>query len=249
MNIIPINNYLRDNDERSIERCGFYYYDSSKVDPSKVDNKNIKVVEGVNIHPEPQNNFILDPKTTLALHQVKESGKEVGVWHSHIGKGLTGFSPKDMQEIYSSDIPWYMVHMDLGATDYCDPRATVPLEGREWRWASQNCYTLIKDFYKQEFGITLDHFFNAHPTCWEDDGWRAYLDNIENQGFKRVEDAKYGDVILMKIGRAYSANHGAIRLQPSSNEMLHHMAEKVSRVELLDNNGSRRIDSGWRYNG
>jgi proteasome lid subunit RPN8/RPN11 len=239
MNIIEINNYLRDNDTRDIERCGLFLTNTKEV------------IEGVNIHPHPTNNFLLDKKTTLKLNRVRKSGKEVVVWHTHIGNGLTGFSPKDMEEIYKSDVPWYMVHMDKGITDYCHPNKIEPLEGREWRWASQNCYTLVRDFYKLEMGITLGNFFNEHPTCWEDDGWNEYLENIEKQGFRRITDdsEKYGDIILMKIGRAYSANHGAIRLHPNTNTILHHILEKVSGIDVLDNNWKRRIDSCWRYYG
>jgi hypothetical protein len=100
-------------------------------------------------------------------------------------------------------------------------------------------------------GITLGDFFNEHPTCWEDDGWNEYLENIEKQGFRRITDdsEKYGDIILMKIGRASAANHGAIRLHPNTNTILHHILEKVSGIDVLDNNWKRRIDSCWRYYG
>lgn len=58
-------------------------------------------------------------------------------------------------------------------------------------------------------GYEMDEFKRADD--WWDNGENLYLDNIQGQGFERVESPQLGDVILIQIS-ADVPNHAAISI-------------------------------------
>jgi cell wall-associated NlpC family hydrolase len=95
--------------------------------------------------------------------------------------------------------------------------------------AKQNCYTILRQFYMDNYGIELTDY--ACPTNW----WAADLDLYGKlsgvEGFSPIHlnsrDWLPGDVIIMAI-QSVTGNHAAIVLE--NGEILHHLVGQRSCV-------------------
>lgn len=103
------------------------------------------------------------------------------------------------------------------------------LLGIEFEMAQRNCYTLLRDFYRDNYGIVLPDV--ANPTRWWEHGLDLYASIAPRIGFTVVEGGprewKPGDVILMAI-RSSVGNHVGIIVD--GGRMLHHQVGQRSAV-------------------
>lgn len=91
-----------------------------------------------------------------------------------------------------------------------------------------DCYTLIRDFYRREWGMWLP--INIHrPFGWWETGDNHYVDNAASFDFYNAKEIKRHDVIIMRMGPV--PNHGAIAL--GNGKVLHHLGGRFSCVEPL----------------
>lgn len=91
-----------------------------------------------------------------------------------------------------------------------------------------DCYTLIRDYYRREWGLWLP--VNIHrPFGWWEQGDNMYVDNAANHSFVSVRDIQRHDAIIMKMGPV--PNHGAIAL--GDGKILHHLGGRFSCIETL----------------
>lgn len=95
----------------------------------------------------------------------------------------------------------------------------------------RDCYSLIMDFYEQNFGIKLTNY--ARPNDWSSDELDLIRDLYEREGFEmitewRIKDLRPADILAMSIGEA-NPNHLAIFLD--NDEIIHHLYGKMSRTE------------------
>lgn len=103
------------------------------------------------------------------------------------------------------------------------------LEGLTFDQEKQHCYTILRSFFFDNFGIELTDY--ACPTNW----WKADLDLYSklapSEGFYPVDDHprdwRPGDVILMAI-EASTGNHVAVLLD--NGRILHHLVGQRSCV-------------------
>lgn len=104
-----------------------------------------------------------------------------------------------------------------------------PLCGKSFDQARQNCYTLVRDFYRLNFAIELADY--ACPTDWWHAGLDIFRDLAWSEGMRLVDEPPHawraGDVIVMAIGAAVG-NHLAVLLP--GNRIIHHMAGQLSGV-------------------
>ncbi|PZP71761.1 NlpC/P60 family protein [Methylorubrum populi] len=113
---------------------------------------------------------------------------------------------------------------------------TEGLLGRPFQHGVSDCYSLMRDFYRINFGIDVPDI--ARPNNWwepdaEGKHLNLYLDHYSWAGFSimtsmRPLDWRPGDVILMAI-RSSVANHGAILLPDG--KIIHHLAGYLSQIE------------------
>ena len=91
----------------------------------------------------------------------------------------------------------------------------------------------------------MDEF--NRPDEWWHNGQNLYLDNLEGQGFKRLdsqETLQIGDVILMQVG-ANVPNHAGIYL--GEQQVLHHSPKRLSKRDLYDGYWLKHTHSIWRH--
>lgn len=98
--------------------------------------------------------------------------------------------------------------------------------GRPFRFGITDCYTIVRDFYKNEFGITLRNYAR-YDKFWEDES--LYLKFFKNEDFFLVEDElQFGDLILVALG-ASVACHAAVYI--GNGKILHHVQNRLSTID------------------
>lgn len=159
-------------------------------------------------------------------------------------------SELDMKSQVSSDVPWGIVATNgESATEvvfWGDQVEKEDLIGRRFRHGITDCYSLIRDYYLMELGVTLPEF----PRSWE--WWKdkdLYSDGFATAGFRRVlegEPLQPGDMFIAQI-RSTVPNHGGVILE--NGLILHHpgdgtpVAGTLSRREPMER--WRGVITGW----
>lgn len=101
--------------------------------------------------------------------------------------------------------------------------------GREFNHGTDDCYGLVRDFYKNEFDIDLTNY--ARSDFWWNNGENLYMDNFKNEGFYLLDDSEepqFGDIYLIAF-KAKVACHAAIYI--GENKVLHHIVNRLSAVD------------------
>ena len=136
-------------------------------------------------------------------------------------------SPADLIGCEQSGLKWLIVSYPNGNTHEFKPTGYVlPLYGRSFQHGSIDCYTFIRDYYKQELGVYIPDYQR------QDEWWlneNLYLDNFGAEGFRQVDELQPHDVILMTAG-SQVPNHGAIYL--GDNKIGHHQTNRLSSKDV-----------------
>lgn len=152
-----------------------------------------------------------------------DRGEIVAIAHSHVFQSPEPTQP-DLIGCESSGLPWIIVNYPVGTVVQIEPSGYVaPLIGRTFHAGILDCYTLIRDYYKQELQIDLPEYERPHG--WEDRGENLYGDNFAGAGFVEVDTIEKHDVLLMKIS-ASVIDHGAVYI--GDNTILQHCTGHLS---------------------
>ena len=170
--------------------------------------------------------FILNPEDYVKADNL---GEIIGIVHSH---PITPPTPSQADRISCehSNLPWYIVNPKTEQWADLKPEGYRPqLCGRPWVWGITDCWSLVRDWYKQEKNIELiDYERSMTP--------EEFLKNplfekyAKNTGFRELandEALKKGDVLLMSILHP-TLIHVAIFL---GDMVLHHLADRLSCKE------------------
>ena len=170
--------------------------------------------------------FILNPEDYV---KADNTGDIVAVIHSH---PLNPPVPSQADKVSCEDsgLPWYIVNPKTEEWGYLEPSGyKAPLLGRQWVWGVTDCWSLVRDWYKEtknielrdwERPLTHDEFVD-NP-MFESCAWKT--------GFRQLrsdEKLENGDLIFMSICSA-GLNHVAIFLD---GDVLHHLTDRLSCKE------------------
>tara|TARA_R100000353_G_scaffold133146_3_gene94382 strand:- start:615 stop:1316 length:702 start_codon:yes stop_codon:yes gene_type:complete len=167
--------------------------------------------------------FIIDPEDYIKATNL---GDVTAVVHSH---PITPPSPSQADQIgcEKSNLPWHIINPKTEQWGFCKPIGyKPPLLGRPWVWGITDCWSLVRDWYKEEKNIflkdwdrpvTLEEFANnpLFEKCAEETGFRELY---------KDEKLEVGDVLLMSI-LGNGLNHVAIFL---GEDVLHHLTDRLS---------------------
>ena len=179
-----------------------------------------------NLSTYSQQCFILDPEDYVKADAL---GEITAIVHSH---PVTPPSPSQADKVSceQSGLKWHIVNPKTETWGYCEPTGyKPPLIGRQWVWGVTDCWSLVRDYYKEQHNIQLLDY--ERPTTPQD-----FLDNplfeqyAERTGFRQLnkdEKLQKGDVLLMSILHP-TLNHVAIFL---GDDILHHLADRLSTRE------------------
>lgn len=188
---------------------------------------NGKVVPCQNVHTSPLTNFAISAEDYA---KAEEQGEIEAIYHSHIGE-LDAFSVYDIKACKQCNIPWIMVHLPSNNFHYIDPTGNAPYEGREWSYGIHDCYGLLRDFYRREFGIELYDFERGEDEEWLNPGWSMFVDNYADQGFYEVgQPSKKGDMLLMRM-QSTMPNHVGVMTGRGAT-FYQHLSNRLSQCSV-----------------
>tara|TARA_B100000131_G_scaffold321815_2_gene373850 strand:- start:218 stop:931 length:714 start_codon:yes stop_codon:yes gene_type:complete len=179
-----------------------------------------------NLAETPDEHFVLDP---IDYVECEKKGEIVGIIHSH---PITNHHPSsaDLVACEKSGLPWFIVNPKTELWGECKPSGyELPYVGRYFFHGIVDCYTLLQDFYKKEFGIKMGDYHRRDK--WWEKGENMYLDNFKKEGMREVDmdELKYGDILFMKL-ESEVPNHGAIYLGDMI--ILHHVQGRLSSRDV-----------------
>lgn len=145
--------------------------------------------------------------------------KILAIVHSHVDEPVTA-SQNDLIQCNALKTDYIIVDIE-GNWNH-----VKPLEGRPYVWKQYDCLTLVSDYYKMHYNISVE---------WEDRDYENYQEvdhfsNFPKLGFKETTDLSIGNAILFKI-RAPVENHCAVYL--GNGKILHHTENRVSSIQSL----------------
>tara|TARA_Y100001973_G_scaffold58943_1_gene86788 strand:+ start:452 stop:1159 length:708 start_codon:yes stop_codon:yes gene_type:complete len=183
-----------------------------------------------NLAEDPKGMFIIDPKDWASA---EDKGEIVGVIHSHPTTSPQ-LSEADKVSCEKSKLTWYVVQPNLEEwVEYKPCGYKAPLIGRKWVWGVNDCWSLCRDYYKEELGINLRDW--DRPTSSEAFILNPMFDrSFVATGFRELkpeEELQKNDLLLMSIGSP-GLNH--IGLYLNNQLVLHHLQGRLSSRDLLD---------------
>lgn len=191
-------------------------------------------VECRNIHEKPRDFFAIDP---LDYSRAGDRGEIVAIWHSH-PSGLCEATDVDRVSCETWELPWLIVplrrdqngEMVFGNPVYIEPCGfEMPYLQRPYVYGVFDCYTLIRDFYKREFGVALPNKFVEYG--WWKRGENHFVEDFPSAGFVQLidQEPKRGDLFLMQCE---PGNPGHFAVYLGDDTIMHHCEKRLSRRDV-----------------
>jgi len=182
-----------------------------------------------NVAEDKLNSFKISGKDFITLSL---SGDIEAIVHSHPDEECKP-SKSDIEASEHLKVPYHIY-----STPSCEKYVYTPstkidtLLGRVYNFGTQDCWTLVRDYYIKEFNYRLPMIE------FEEDFYETGLDyfggSIGPWGGEEVSSPKKGDVILFKIHNDIE-NHCGVYI--GQGKYIHHMKDRLSCTES--------IYSGW----
>lgn len=187
--------------------------------------------------------YNLDPSLNFAIgYRTNPNWSQVAaVYHSHTN-GNGKFTPADVRSCKELGLPFVLYDVVHNRFSSIDPSGNADYLGRQFCYGVYDCYSLIRDYYRRELGIILDDFdrtelFTNGVLDWNTQGWTKIISNYAGQGFVEVDvygnNLKVGDLLLMQIGNAESANHLGIFTDAVNQVFMHQLLNHPSKQEVF----------------
>lgn len=193
---------------------------------------------------EGDEHFVIDPRD---LAEAEDAGAVVAVVHSHPNQAPQPSEP-DLVACEASGLPWHIVSTPSLVWQTVEPSGyQAPLEGREFRHGVTDCYSLIRDWYRQVRGVELPDFERRQE--WWQKGENLYLENFGAAGFVDATgtDPQEGDVFLFQFEGAPVPHHAGIYL--GDDTILHHLQGRLSSRDCWSEFFREKLVKVLRYAG
>ena len=179
-----------------------------------------------NLSTYSQQCFILDPEDYVKADAL---GEITAIVHSH---PVTPPSPSQADKVSceQSGLKWHIVNPKTEPWGYCEPTGyKPPLIGRQWVWGVTDCWSLVRDYYRENKNIILRDW--ERPTTPEEFIKNPMFEKCAaDTGFaelKPEDKLQNGDLLFMSI-LANGLNHVAVFID---GDVLHHLADRLSTKE------------------
>lgn len=222
------------------ESCGLIYKRGKKGVP----------VECKNISSEPEHNFLI---SASEYAEVLCKGEIIGAWHTHCNTDAKP-SDADKQGCENTEMTWFIgeVHKNEKDEIYFGENIEVlvpsgfvqPLVGRNYCYGTFDCYTLLRDYYKQEYDIDLGEWERDEDPWMNEEGY--FERKASEIGFQKINGTpKKGDIFLIQMG-TNGADHVAIYV--GDDKILHHINSRLSNTDIYGGSyWQMHTLSHWRH--
>ena len=176
-----------------------------------------------------QDFFVLDPEDYAAA---EEAGEITAVFHSH-PKSTAQASQADLMACEKSGLKWYICNPGTEMWSEIEPQGyKAPLIGRQWVWGVSDCWTLVRDWYKETLDLDLPDW-RRPATMLEFHQAPMFEACFAEAGFVDLglEKPEYGDAILMSLDGSPGLNHVGVYVGDQT--VLHHLRGRLSSRDLL----------------
>jgi len=198
-----------------------------------------------NFHSSKSKFFTISP---LDYVHAAKSGEILGVYHSHINDNLE-FSLSDRLNSSNHSIPFILYNVGADKfVEYIPDDYEIPYIGRNFSYGKSDCFTLVKDYYKKELGITIiDNFENRTEKWFEENsdtfliGWKR-----DNPKFIEVIQPRKHDILLFNYYRMIKAPHH-LGIYLGNGTFLHHPRDKYSTIDLYSDSFIKKTFMILRY--
>jgi proteasome lid subunit RPN8/RPN11 len=205
------------------ESCGFVLSDGAVVSLANTAENTIE-------------QFRIDPADYARLEPLGIRG----VWHSHLE--LDAFSATDQQVMRADVLPWAVYCLRTDRFHQCDPLAVAPYVGRPFVYGIYDCYSLVRNYLAQEHDIHLPVWQRHTYGEWNERNFTPFDEEFPKYA-KRLPShlpLQDGDVVGMNLG-SNSGHTDHIGIINSDRLLLHHLAEKESRVDVFGGIWQRQL--------
>lgn len=178
-----------------------------------------------NVAENKEESFALDSSVYIKAHLL---GDIYAIVHSHVNSS-PDLSEADISASNFLGIKYIVYSIPEGEKrEYTPKKAVQKLTGRTYEFGKNDCYTLVKDYYKQEKNITLPTM--DFKDFWWENGLDYFNQYYKDFGFIEVTSPKPGDGIIFAV-RSNVPNHCGIYLKEDL--LLHHAENRLSCRESL----------------
>ena len=179
--------------------------------------------------------FVID---TNMYYEAAKLGHIAAFYHSHADEFVRPendkFSTADIDISNESGIPalLYVLPQDTWHVHIPDSYEHYKLIGRPFVWGIWDCYSVVRDFYRETYNWNLGFYFP--PKTYDRHTDFGYEKNFSKEGFEPIplDELQYGDAILFKMAGSDHINHSAVYL--GGNKVLHQPINKTSNELILD---------------
>lgn len=188
-----------------------------------------------NKHANPVQGFKFPQKVSQFL---ATSSTPYRILHSHTMEIYTGDprtpSEEDMKGQIASTVDWGITHTDGETVSdilwFGAPRS-LSLVKRPYIENVNDCFTLVRDYYFQNYGIDLGSF--PRPKDWE--AWNPnYIEKmyLDIPCLQEIETGNYqiGDILGLKLGSSYLNHLGVCNTKET---FIHHLRDRISSEDKI----------------
>lgn len=201
------------------ESCGLFYinFNTFSFYPCK------------NISQNPKETFEISTDDFLKVENI---GTICGIFHSHINED-SEFSKNDKNCAEEADLPIFCYSLlDKKIKEFRPNSYKSNLYQREFIWGANDCYSIIRDYYWNNFQYLMDDF--DRDDDFEQNNSSIILDNFQNQKFYIPEnqiDIKEHDILLYKSVRFAYPHHFEIYI--GNSKVLQHLKNRLSGKDMI----------------
>jgi len=216
------------------EVCGFI----------KVVGAELVIVECENIAEDKENNFQFSIQDSI-FAQDKDV---VGIFHSHTDceQALSTFSRADIDAAEEFQKPLYLYVLKTKKwLNYTPNGYSRDLIGRQFIRGVNDCYTELRDYYRQELKINLRDYIRDDDVF---DGKTDFIiQHAKDEGFEILENMgviKKNDVLVFKHFGPYPRHLGVFL---GNSKFLHQPCNNFSCVDFLGGDWQKRLRFALRH--
>ena len=186
-----------------------------------------------NVAENPLEDFVIDPKEYL---RASLSGTIHAIVHSH-PDATSSPSESDIRASNFLQIPYIIYSLpEVDKYVHTPETESKPLLGRDYTFGEQDCYSLVRDYYRQTYDLTLPSI--VFEDDWWDKGFNYFDDLFDSYGFREVESPEIGDVLIFKVF-CHVPNHCGI--YTGEDVFMHHAINRLSCRESLHSGWGKHI--------